>query len=50
MDIAGLSFDGIAAIGSLVKITKNTPPGELTLSRAPQQTRKGWKRPTKQKK
>jgi bifunctional UDP-N-acetylglucosamine pyrophosphorylase/glucosamine-1-phosphate N-acetyltransferase len=30
-------------------ITRNAPAGELTLSRAPQQTRRGWKRPVKKR-
>ena len=36
-----------ATIGAGSTITKDTPAGELTLSRAPQQTRRGWKRPVK---
>ena len=36
-----------ATIGAGSTITKDAPPGELSLSRAPQQTRKGWKRPVK---
>lgn len=39
-----------ATIGAGSTITKDTPPGELTLSRAPQQTRRGWKRPVKKAK
>ena len=38
-----------ATIGAGSTITRDVPPGELTLSRAPQQTRKGWQRPTKKK-
>ena len=34
-------------LGAGSTITKDTPPGELSLSRTPQQTRKGWKRPVK---
>ena len=34
-----------ATIGAGSTITKDAPPGELTLSRAPQVTRKGWRRP-----
>jgi bifunctional UDP-N-acetylglucosamine pyrophosphorylase/glucosamine-1-phosphate N-acetyltransferase len=34
-------------IGAGSTITKDTPPGELTLSRAKQVTVPGWKRPTK---
>ena len=39
-----------ATIGAGSVITKNAPPGELTLTRAEQKTIKGWKRPVKQKK
>ena len=38
-----------ATIGAGSTITRDVPPGELTLSRSPQQTRTGWKRPVKQK-
>jgi len=38
-----------ATIGAGSTITKDVPPGELTLSRAPQTTRTGWKRPEKKK-
>lgn len=38
-----------ATIGAGSTITKDTPADELTLSRSPQQTRKGWKRPVKKK-
>jgi bifunctional UDP-N-acetylglucosamine pyrophosphorylase/glucosamine-1-phosphate N-acetyltransferase len=38
-----------ATIGAGSTITRDAPAGELTLSRAPQQTRKGWKRPLKKK-
>jgi bifunctional UDP-N-acetylglucosamine pyrophosphorylase/glucosamine-1-phosphate N-acetyltransferase len=34
-----------ATIGAGSTITRDVPPGELTLSRAPQSTRPGWKRP-----
>jgi bifunctional UDP-N-acetylglucosamine pyrophosphorylase / glucosamine-1-phosphate N-acetyltransferase len=37
-----------ATIGAGSTITRDAPAGELTLSRAPQQTRSGWKRPVKQ--
>ena len=37
-----------ATIGAGSTITRDAPAGELTLSRAPQQTRPGWKRPVKQ--
>ncbi len=36
-----------ATIGAGSTITRDAPPGELTLSRAPQVTRPGWKRPRK---
>jgi bifunctional UDP-N-acetylglucosamine pyrophosphorylase/glucosamine-1-phosphate N-acetyltransferase len=36
-----------ATIGAGSTITREVPPGELTLSRCPQQTRPGWKRPLK---
>jgi bifunctional UDP-N-acetylglucosamine pyrophosphorylase/glucosamine-1-phosphate N-acetyltransferase len=39
-----------ATIGAGSTITREVPPGELTLSRAPQQTRPGWKRPVKHNK
>jgi bifunctional UDP-N-acetylglucosamine pyrophosphorylase/glucosamine-1-phosphate N-acetyltransferase len=38
-----------ATIGAGSTITKDTPPGGLTLSRAPQRTHRGWKRPVKNK-
>ncbi len=38
-----------ATIGAGSTITRDVPPGELTLSRSPQQTRKGWQRPKKKK-
>jgi bifunctional UDP-N-acetylglucosamine pyrophosphorylase / glucosamine-1-phosphate N-acetyltransferase len=38
-----------ATIGAGSTITKDTPSGELTLSRAPQRTHRGWKRPVKNK-
>jgi bifunctional UDP-N-acetylglucosamine pyrophosphorylase/glucosamine-1-phosphate N-acetyltransferase len=39
-----------ATIGAGSTITHEVPPGELTLSRSPQQTRRGWKRPVKKPK
>jgi bifunctional UDP-N-acetylglucosamine pyrophosphorylase/glucosamine-1-phosphate N-acetyltransferase len=36
-----------ATIGAGSTITHDVPASELTLSRAPQQTRPGWKRPVK---
>ena len=39
-----------ATIGAGSVITRDAPPGELTLTRAEQKTVKGWKRPVKKKK
>lgn len=39
-----------STIGAGSTITKNTPEGELTLSRSKQMTLKGWQRPTKNNK
>jgi len=36
-----------ATIGAGSTITREVPPGELTLSRSPQKTRTGWQRPVK---
>ena len=38
-----------ATIGAGSTITRDAPAGELTLSRAPQQTHPGWKRPTRKR-
>jgi bifunctional UDP-N-acetylglucosamine pyrophosphorylase/glucosamine-1-phosphate N-acetyltransferase len=38
-----------ATIGAGSTITRDAPAGELTLSRAPQETRQGWQRPVKKK-
>ncbi|MGD2137942.1 MAG: bifunctional UDP-N-acetylglucosamine diphosphorylase/glucosamine-1-phosphate N-acetyltransferase GlmU [Gammaproteobacteria bacterium] len=38
-----------ATIGAGSTITRDAPAGELTLSRAPQETRSGWQRPVKKK-
>ncbi len=38
-----------ATIGAGSTITREVPPGELTLSRSRQQTRPGWQRPAKKK-
>jgi bifunctional UDP-N-acetylglucosamine pyrophosphorylase/glucosamine-1-phosphate N-acetyltransferase len=38
-----------ATIGAGSVITKEAPAGELTLTRAPQMTKPGWKRPVKKK-
>ncbi len=48
--IAPVTVGAGATIGAGSTITKNTPPEELTLSRAPQQTITGWHRPCKNKK
>ena len=45
--IAPVSVGAGATIGAGSTITRDVPPNELTLSRAPQQTRPGWKRPVK---
>ena len=48
--VAPVTVGDGATIGAGSTITRDAPPGELTLSRAPQQTRLGWKRPVKKKK
>src|SRR3569832_1874219 len=47
--IAPVTVGAGATIGAGSTISKDAPAGELTLSRVPQQTRKGWKRPVKKK-
>lgn len=47
--VAPVTIGAGATIGAGSTITKNAPPGELTLSRAPQQTRSGWRRPVKKR-
>ncbi len=47
--VAPVTVGAGATIGAGSTISKDAPPGELTLSRVPQQTRKGWKRPVKKK-
>jgi bifunctional UDP-N-acetylglucosamine pyrophosphorylase/glucosamine-1-phosphate N-acetyltransferase len=47
--IAPVTVGKGATIGAGSTITKDTPPGELTLSRSRQTTINGWKRPTKKK-
>ena len=48
--VAPVTVGAGATIGAGSTITKDTPSGELTLSRVPQQTRRGWKRPVKKTK
>jgi bifunctional UDP-N-acetylglucosamine pyrophosphorylase/glucosamine-1-phosphate N-acetyltransferase len=45
--VAPVTVGAGAYIGAGSTITRDAPPGELTLSRAPQETRKGWKRKRK---
>ncbi|MFQ5994644.1 MAG: bifunctional UDP-N-acetylglucosamine diphosphorylase/glucosamine-1-phosphate N-acetyltransferase GlmU [Acidiferrobacterales bacterium] len=45
--VAPVTIGEGATIGAGSTITKDAPAGELTLSRAPQKTRTGWKRPRK---
>lgn len=45
--IAPVTVGAGATIGAGSTITRDAPDGELTLSRAPQVTRPGWKRPVK---
>jgi bifunctional UDP-N-acetylglucosamine pyrophosphorylase/glucosamine-1-phosphate N-acetyltransferase len=45
--VAPVEIGDGATIGAGSTITRDAPAGELTLSRAPQQTRSGWKRPVK---
>jgi bifunctional UDP-N-acetylglucosamine pyrophosphorylase/glucosamine-1-phosphate N-acetyltransferase len=45
--IAPVEVQDGATIGAGSTITRDAPAHELTLSRAPQQTRSGWKRPVK---
>ena len=47
--VAPVTIGEGATIGAGSTITRNVPPGELTLSRVPQQTKTGWKRPVKKK-
>ncbi len=48
--VAPVRIGAGATIGAGSTITRDVPAGELTLSRAPQQTRPGWKRPVKKPK
>jgi len=45
--VAPVTIGRAATIGAGSTISKDAPAGELTLSRAPQTTVKGWKRPVK---
>ena len=45
--VAPLTIGSYATIGAGSTITKDAPPQELTLARAPQKTVVGWKRPEK---
>jgi len=47
--IAPVEVQDGATIGAGSTITRDAPAGELTLSRAPQETRTGWQRPVKKK-
>ncbi len=47
--VAPVEIGDGATIGAGSTITRDVPAGELTLSRAPQQTRPGWKRPVKKR-
>jgi bifunctional UDP-N-acetylglucosamine pyrophosphorylase/glucosamine-1-phosphate N-acetyltransferase len=47
--VAPVEIGDGATIGAGSTITRDAPAGELTLSRAPQQTRPGWKRPVKKR-
>ena len=47
--IAPVEVQDGATIGAGSTITRDAPAGELTLSRAPQETRAGWQRPVKKK-
>ncbi len=45
--VAPVTVGAGATLGAGTTLTKDAPAGELTLSRAPQRTHKGWKRPVK---
>jgi bifunctional UDP-N-acetylglucosamine pyrophosphorylase/glucosamine-1-phosphate N-acetyltransferase len=47
--VAPVSVGAGATIGAGSTITRDAPPGELTLSRVPQATRPGWQRPRKKR-
>ena len=48
--VAPVTVGDDATIGAGSTITRDAPPGDLTLSRSKQTSLKGWKRPVKQKK
>ena len=48
--VAPVTVGDDATIGAGSTITRDAPPGELSLSRSKQTSLKGWKRPVKQKK
>ncbi|EGF32760.1 N-acetylglucosamine-1-phosphate uridyltransferase [Oxalobacteraceae bacterium IMCC9480] len=48
--VAPVTVGAGATIGAGTTLTKNAPPGKLTLSRSKQLTIDGWQRPIKQKK
>jgi bifunctional UDP-N-acetylglucosamine pyrophosphorylase / glucosamine-1-phosphate N-acetyltransferase len=47
--IAPVKVGAGATLGAGTTLTRDAPPGELTCSRARQETRPGWKRPVKKK-
>ena len=47
--VAPVTVGANATIGAGSVITKDTPPGELTITRAKQTTVPGWQRPVKKK-
>ena len=47
--VAPVTVGAGATLGAGTTLTRNAPPGELTISRAKQETRAGWKRPVKKK-
>ena len=50
MLVAPVEVGAGATIGAGSTITRNAPPGELTLERSPQVTKAGWQRPKKKPK